>query len=128
MKWGGFRSRTPLDDALTIATVETGVALFALDAARVDGPLGLRLSRPASGSAWPRTRRSVGARPLSVRQIVVADAVRPLAVLFGDMAEGRGVHPDTMHMPLCAVQVSGVPQVSVEEALWVTAEALDEGR
>jgi DNA/RNA-binding domain of Phe-tRNA-synthetase-like protein len=128
MKWGGFRSRSLLDDALTIATVETGVAVLALDAARVDGELGLRLSRPRERLGVAPDEEAVGARPLSVSQIVVADAVRPLAVLFGEVAVGRGVHPDTVRMALCAVQVSGVPQVSVEEALWLTAEVLDEGR
>ena len=32
MKSGGFKSRNQLDDALTIATIETGVALRAFDA------------------------------------------------------------------------------------------------
>ncbi len=126
MKWGGFRSRTPLDDALMIATVETGVALFALDAGRVEGPLGMRLSHGGERLGVAAGEELAGARGLSSRQIVVADAARSLAVLFGDMAEGRGVHPDTTQILLCAVQVSGVPQVSVEEALWVAAEALDE--
>lgn len=126
MKWGGFRSRTPLDDALMIATVETGVALFALDAGRVEGPPGTRLSHRGERLGVAPGEDSAGARRLSSRQIVVADSVRSLAVLFGDMAEGRGVHSDTTHILLCAVQVSGVPQVSVEEALWVAAEALHE--
>jgi DNA/RNA-binding domain of Phe-tRNA-synthetase-like protein len=128
MKWGGFRSRSLLDDALTIATVETGVALLALDADRVEGQVGMRLSRPTERLGAAGDEEVTGVRPLSVRQIVVADAVRSLAVLFGDVAEGRGVHPQTERMALCAVQVSGVPQVSVEEALWLTAEVLGEGR
>jgi DNA/RNA-binding domain of Phe-tRNA-synthetase-like protein len=126
MKWGGFRSRSLLDDALTIATVETGVALLALDAGRVEGEVGMRLSLPGERLGAAPDEEAVGARPLSVRQIVVADAMRSLAVLFGDMAEGRGVHPDTERIALCAVQVSGVPQVSVEEALWLTAQVLGE--
>jgi DNA/RNA-binding domain of Phe-tRNA-synthetase-like protein len=126
MKWGGFRSRSLLDDALTIATVETGVALLALDAGRTEGEVGMRLSRAGERLGASAGEEAVGARPLSVSQIVVADAVRSLAVLFGDVAEGRGVHPETERMALCAVQVSGVPQVSVEEALWLTAEVLGE--
>jgi DNA/RNA-binding domain of Phe-tRNA-synthetase-like protein len=128
MKWGGFRSRTLLDDALTIATVETGVAVLALDAARIDGALGLRLSGPGERLGVMPGEDPAGARPLSARQIVVADAVRSLAVLFGDLAAGRGVQPGTTQIALCAVQVSGVPQVSVEEALWVVAEVLDDRR
>lgn len=125
MKWGGFRSHSLLDDALTIATVETGVALLALDADRSEGEVGLRLSRPEERLGGV-SGEAAGARPLSASQIVVADAVRALAVLFGDVAEGRGVHPGTERIALGAVQVSGVPQVSVEEALWLTVEVLAE--
>ncbi len=115
MKDGGFRSRNLLDDALTIATVETGVGLVAFDAAKVDGELGLRLSGEGEclggdGLPLPRGR------------LVVADSAGILAVLFGDLAEGRGVHPGTERMLLCAVQVKGVPDVSVQEALWIVDE------
>jgi len=34
------------------------------------------------------------------------------------------VHPGTRRMLLCAVQVKGVPQVSVEEALWTAVEVI----
>ena len=124
MKWGGFRSVSLLDDAITIATVETGVAVLALDADRVEGPLGLRLSRPGERLGVVAGDEGIGVRPLSSRQIVVADAVRSLAVLFGDTAEGRGVQPGTTRMALCALQVKGVPEVSVEEALWTLAGVL----
>ena len=120
MKHGSFRSRNLLDDALVIATVETGVPVMALDADRVTTPLGLRLSREGE-------RLSDGGRPLSVRQIVVADPDRSVAVLFGDIAENRGVDPDTKRMLLCSVQVKGVPEISVEEALWTVIEVLRTG-
>jgi DNA/RNA-binding domain of Phe-tRNA-synthetase-like protein len=115
MEHGSFRSRNLLDDAITIAVVETGVPVVAFDADRVEGELGLRL-------AGDREDLGGDGRPLSSRQLVVADDVRSLAVLFGDMAEDRGVHPGTERMLLCAVQVKGVPDVSVEEALWTVAE------
>lgn len=120
MRAGGFRSRSLLDDALLIATVETGVALMALDADRVEGAPGLRLSHE-------RERLGGDGRPLSVRQIVVADDARSLAVLFGDMAEGRGVRPSTTHMLIGAVRVAGVPEASLEEAIWTAVGVLAEG-
>ena len=120
MKHGSFRSRNLLDDALTIATVETGVPLVALDADRVTPPLGLRLSQDGE-------RLGGEGRPLSVRQIVIADSERSVAVLFGDVAEERGVDPGTARMLLCAVQVKGVPEISIEEALWTTTEVLRTG-
>lgn len=120
MKHGAFRSQNLLDDALTIATVETGVPLLALDADHVGTPLGLRLSEQDE-------RLGGDGRPLSVRQIVVADPDRSVAVLFGDVAEACGVEPRTERMLLCAVQVKGVPEISVEEALWTLTEVLRTG-
>jgi DNA/RNA-binding domain of Phe-tRNA-synthetase-like protein len=120
MKHGSFRSRNLLDDALVIATVETGVPVMALDADKVTTPLGLRLSQD-------NERLGGDGRPLSVRQIVVADPDRSVAVLFGDISEERGVEPRTQRMLLCSVQVKGVPEISVEEALWTVTEVLRTG-
>jgi DNA/RNA-binding domain of Phe-tRNA-synthetase-like protein len=61
-------------------------------------------------------------RPLSSGQIVIADRERALAVLFADLDPDRGVTPHTKRMLLSAVQVEGVPDISVEEALWTVAE------
>ena len=60
-----------------------------------------------------------------MRQIVVADPDRSVAVLFGDIAEERGVDPATERMLLCSVQVEGVPEISVEEALWTVTGTAD---
>lgn len=119
MRWGGFRSRNIVDDALTIATVETGVPVIAFDGDRVGTAIGLRLAQP--GEALSATR------PLSARQLVVADEDRALAVLFGDVSEEVGVTPRTERMLLAAVGVKGVPRISVEEALWTAADTLLEG-
>jgi hypothetical protein len=59
--------------------------------------------------------------------VVVADSSRALAVLFGDTAEGCAVQWSSRRMVLAAVRVKGVPEVSVEEALWVAAETASEG-
>lgn len=118
MKWGGFRSRNLLDDALLIAIVETGVPVIAFDADRVGADLGLRLSAPGE-----RLGGEEG-RPLSSSQLLIADADRSVAVLFGDLAEGCGVHSGTERMMLAAVRVKGVPEVSVEEALWTVTDTM----
>jgi DNA/RNA-binding domain of Phe-tRNA-synthetase-like protein len=120
MRAGAFASQNLLDDALLIATVETGVPLLAYDAARLDGAPGLRL-------ALAGERLGADGRELRGGEIVVADEARPVAVLFGDTAERCGVHPDTERVILAAVQVKGVPDVSVEEALWIAAETLAGG-
>ena len=118
MRAGGFLSQNLLLDALTIATVETGVPVIALDDAVLDGPLGLRVSEP------DELLGGAGGRPLSSRQVVVADAERSVAVLFADFAEGVEPTARTQRMRLAAVQVKGVPDVSVEEALWTVVETV----
>ena len=49
MKDGGFKSRNLLDDALTIAIMESRVALRAFDADKVTGRLGIRPSEVGEG-------------------------------------------------------------------------------
>jgi DNA/RNA-binding domain of Phe-tRNA-synthetase-like protein len=116
LQHGGLRSENVVDDALTIAIAETGVPLIALDADRVEGELGLRLARAGE---------TLGAmRPLSARQLVVADSERPVAVVLGEVGEEAGVTPETERMVLCALGVKGVPRISLEEALWSAAETL----
>jgi DNA/RNA-binding domain of Phe-tRNA-synthetase-like protein len=119
MRAGGFQSRNIVDDALLLATLETGVPVLAFDAQAVEGELGLRVS--AGGE-------QLGELPLSAGQVLVADDHRPLAVLFGETAPGCGVQPTTTQMLLAGVRVKGVPEVSVEEALWVAAETVSEDR
>ena len=117
LEWGGLRSRNLLDDAITIATLETGVPVVAFDAEKVGDEIGLRLTGDdelLGGSG----------RPLSSRQIVIADEDRPLAVLSGEVAEERGVTPDTASMVLASIRVKGVPMISVEEALWTVVDTV----
>jgi DNA/RNA-binding domain of Phe-tRNA-synthetase-like protein len=120
LRHGGLRSENVLDDALTVAIAETGVPIVALDGDRLEGELGLRLSRAGE--------RLGALRPLSSRQIVIADATRPVAVVLGQAGDDAGVTPACERMVLCALQVKGVPRISVEEALWLAAEWLYTGR
>lgn len=116
LKQGGLRSENVVDDALTIAVAETGVPVIALDAARGEGELGLRLARAGELLG--------GGRPLSSRQIVVADEKRPVAIVLGEVADDAGVTAATERIVLCALGVKGVPPISLEEALWSAAETL----
>jgi DNA/RNA-binding domain of Phe-tRNA-synthetase-like protein len=115
---GRFRSRSLLDDALTIATIESGVALRAFDTDRVTGRPGIRPSDPGE---------ALEGRPGSLPSgtLLIADERRPLALLFGATGSGRGVTPATKRMLLCAVQVRGVPDIAVEEAFWLARGVLD---
>jgi DNA/RNA-binding domain of Phe-tRNA-synthetase-like protein len=116
---GGFRSRGLVADALTIALVETGVPVWALDAATVSGDLGLRLSEQGE----PLGAGNGGA-PLPGGRIVVADGVAALGMLFGDTAPGHAVTAQTDRVLLYALKVAGVPEIHVEEALWSAVETL----
>jgi DNA/RNA-binding domain of Phe-tRNA-synthetase-like protein len=122
MRAGHFESRNLVDDALLIATCETSVPVYAFAAERVDGELGLRISHPGEALGGE------GGRPLARGQVVIADGARSLAVLFSEIASGYGVHPSSERMVLASVQVQGVPDVSVEEALWCAAEIAETAR
>lgn len=117
LRAGRFKSRNTLDDALTVAIVETGVPVRAFDGDKVQGDLGLRVSQPEEklGGDGPQ---------LPDGTIVIADERHAIALIFGDTAPGLGVSPDTRRMVLCAIQVPGVPDISVEEALWICSDIL----
>jgi len=116
---GGFRSRGRVEDALLVGALETGVPLWALDAGRVSGPLGIRAARPGE-----RLGEGELAPDLPAGRLVVADARRPVAVLLGAVAEGDGPAARTRRVCVFAVRVAGVPAIHVEEALWAAVEAL----
>jgi DNA/RNA-binding domain of Phe-tRNA-synthetase-like protein len=118
---GGFVSSGRLADAVLLAVVETGVPVWALDDERLDGPLGLR-----TAAAGERIGEGELAAEAPEGQIVVADARRALAVLFGAPAASHALGPRTLRARLYAVGVAGVPAIHVEEALWTAAEALAE--
>jgi len=105
MQHGGFRSRSLLDDAITVAVMDTSVPVWALDAAALEGELTLRSA-------------SHGEAGLPGGRLVVADAAGPVAVLFGEAALRGGVTPEARSLVLYSVAVPGVPPIHVEEALW----------
>jgi DNA/RNA-binding domain of Phe-tRNA-synthetase-like protein len=119
MRRGGFPVRGLPEDALLVATVETGVPVMALDADRVEGDLGLRL-------VGRRERLGEGERApaLPAGQIALADRARPLGILFGELVDEVLPGAETERMLLVAIRVPGVPEVIAEEALWITTELL----
>jgi DNA/RNA-binding domain of Phe-tRNA-synthetase-like protein len=115
---GGFRSRGLPADALNIAIVETGVALRAFDADRLAGRLCIRDSAPGESLAGAPGELPGGT-------LTIADEERPIALLFGTTGEGYAVEQGTRRLAVAAVQVKGVPQIAVEEALWMAAATLE---
>lgn len=119
---GGYRSRGLLHDALLLALVETGVPVWALDAARTTPPLGIRVAQRGE-----RLGTDALAHDLGAGQMVAVDAEGPVAVLFGDVAPSHVAEPRTPRLTLFSVQVAGVPAIHVEEALWSCASTLSAG-
>jgi AcrR family transcriptional regulator/DNA/RNA-binding domain of Phe-tRNA-synthetase-like protein len=107
------------DDALLVAVAATGVPVLAFDAERIDGELWLRRARPGEslGAGGPAVEAG---RP------VIADRTRPVAVPFGPASPDAAVSAATQRMALVALQVKGVPDMSVEEALWTAIEIVRE--
>jgi DNA/RNA-binding domain of Phe-tRNA-synthetase-like protein len=108
-----------LDDALLIAVAQTGVPVLAFDAAELEGDLWLRRARAGE-------RLGQDSRALPEGRPVLADTARALAAPFGPVAAAAPVTAATKRIALAALQVKGVPEMSVEEALWTIVEILRE--
>jgi DNA/RNA-binding domain of Phe-tRNA-synthetase-like protein len=108
-------------DALALAIIETGVALIALDEPRLDGELTLRGAR--TGESLPAGEY---ANHVPSGRLVLADDGGPVAVLFGRLSDRHAPGRATTRMRLVAIQVPGVPDLHVEEALWLAASALSD--
>jgi DNA/RNA-binding domain of Phe-tRNA-synthetase-like protein len=103
MRQGGLRPQGLVDDAITVAVLETGVGMWAFDAARLVGAPGLG---EASG------------------HLVIADEAGTLAVLFRDPAPRAAVTKATRRIALVAVAVPDVPELHVQEAIWTAWDIL----
>jgi DNA/RNA-binding domain of Phe-tRNA-synthetase-like protein len=101
---GGYAARGVPEDALALATLETGVPVWAFDADRVAGGLELR---PGTGG-----------------RLVLADAAGEVAVLFSAPGPAHAPGRATTALLLVAVQAPGVDDLYVEEAVWTAAAAL----
>jgi len=97
---GGFRPQDAILDAITLAAIETGVSVWALDLDQLGEPLPLHL-----GSADEHELR--------------INRTAPIAVTM--------VQPSTQRAVFYSLVVPGVPQLSVDEALWIATGAIRSG-
>jgi DNA/RNA-binding domain of Phe-tRNA-synthetase-like protein len=118
---GGFLTGGLLEDVLLIALLDTAVPVWALDAASLDGPVGIRPSREGEGLG-----RSSSALPLPAGRLVVADASAAVAILFGEVAPEHRPKARTRRLTAFSLQVAGVPTLYVEESLWTCRLALEQ--
>jgi hypothetical protein len=112
LQHGGFRPTDVISDACLVAVIETGVPVWALDAAAVD---------PAPPELGIGLADGAGAPPGS---LVVRDRRTVHAPLFGAPLPGHEAGPSAATVALYAIGVAGVPQIHVEEALWLAADLL----
>ncbi len=113
---GAFKSVGMPQDALNVAIVETGVALRAFDGEQV-GRLCIRDAGP--GESLPEQPDE-----LAQGTLVIADERGPIGRLFGEPAEWSGIERVSRRLTIVAIQVEGVPQISVDEALWMAVATL----
>lgn len=117
---GGFRSEGLVEDALLIGIVETGVALTAFDADRVEGALGIR-------AALAGESLEGGASDVGEGSLVIADELGPVSRLFGEAGDRARVTKQTRRTAIAAIQVGAISQMSVSEALWTASEVMAAG-
>jgi AcrR family transcriptional regulator/DNA/RNA-binding domain of Phe-tRNA-synthetase-like protein len=107
------------EDAQLIAVAETGVPVLAFDADKIDGDLWLRRAEPGE---------RVGDHSVEPGRPVLADRTRAVAAPFGPADPSAAITPETERIALVALQVKGVPDLGVEEALWTVVEIAQASR
>jgi DNA/RNA-binding domain of Phe-tRNA-synthetase-like protein len=118
---GGFLSGGLLEDVLLTALLDTGVPVWALDSATLDGQLGIRAS--LEGEALGR---SPDALELPSGRLVIADESSAVAMLFGEIGAPHRPQAGSRRLQLFCIQVAGVPTLYAEEALWACRAALEQ--
>ncbi|MDO9409321.1 hypothetical protein [Patulibacter sp.] len=135
IKHGGFPVRGTPKDILLLVLLETGVPIWALDADRITGDLGIRrslLGELEAGEPQPRSRGPVGRmlgrpdpaaaaaeRPPRRPEPVVVDAEGVVAELCREPREPFCATRRTTRTTFFCARVPGLPDLRVEEAIWM---------
>jgi hypothetical protein len=100
---GGFAAHGLVEDALALATLETGVPVWAVDGRRVG---------------------AIALAPAPDGRLMLSDPDGPVAVLFQPPMPERAPTRHTRSLLLYAVQAPGVEDLVVEEAICTAATAI----
>jgi DNA/RNA-binding domain of Phe-tRNA-synthetase-like protein len=119
LRAGGLPSHGMPVDAVTVATIETGVPVCVFDAEAIQGELGLR---PAT--AGERLGGEEGPA-LRAGEIVYADRKRPVATLSGEVAGACATTERTARMTVAVLAAPSVSQMALDEALWTASGLLE---
>lgn len=116
---GRFPVRDELQDLLLIVLIETGVPIWAVDAERIDGELGLRrslageLQGPRIGPGRPTPD------PITRSEPVVVDGGGVVAELGREPRDTHRATYKTGRTTFFCARVPGLPALRVEEAIWL---------
>jgi DNA/RNA-binding domain of Phe-tRNA-synthetase-like protein len=116
---GELHSGDRLSDALMLAILETGVPVVAFAEAQLAGDVTLRAA--SAGETLPTGDY---AHDVPAGRLILADDAGPVGILFGKLSDRHAAGRERAPVRLVAVQVPGVPDVHVEEALWLATDAL----
>jgi hypothetical protein len=111
---GAFLTRSLLADVLLIALLDTGVPVWALDADTLSGALGIRTSRVGELG-----QQDEGG------QLVISAGDATIGPLFAAPSAAHAPRGSSRRLLLYALQVGGVPWLTVEETLWICRSALE---
>lgn len=118
---GELHSGDRLSDALVLAVLETGVPVVAFAEGRLEGDVVLRAAE--AGETLPTGDY---AHDVPAGRLVLADDAGPVAILFGRLSDRHAAGRERAAVRLVAIQVAGVPDAHVGEALWLAGDALTE--
>jgi hypothetical protein len=122
---GGFPVRGTPQDLLLVVLLETGIPIWVLDADRISGDLGIR--RSLLGELPEEASRPAGAPPRRPEPVVV-DGSGVVAEIGREPREPwRATRKTTSTTFFCA-RVPGLPDLRVEEAIWLCRSLVDRAR
>lgn len=120
---GAFLAKGLLYDAIAIAALETLVPIWVMDAHGILGGLGIRPAEKDEQVEGPNG----DLLDIGQGQLVIADANGPITALLAPPGPSRIVTKQSQSMLLYCLRVEGVPQMTVAEALNLTATMIREG-
>ncbi|CAB4935457.1 unannotated protein [freshwater metagenome] len=143
IKHGGFPHRGTPKDILLLVLLETGVPIWALDADRITGDLGIRrslLGELEAGEPAPRRRGPAGrllgrpdpaeeaaARPPRRPEPVVVDGTGVVAEIGREPRDPFVARRRTTRTTFFCARVPGLPDLRVEEAIWMCRSLVERG-
>jgi DNA/RNA-binding domain of Phe-tRNA-synthetase-like protein len=118
---GAFLPRGLPADACTIAALETGVPVWAIDSRRLIGILGI-----GTAEAGEQLGRAPDAPRAEDRCLTIADHAGPLTALLSSPASEDAPGARSDEITLFAVRVPGTMTAVIDEALWIASAVASE--